>query len=211
GTGCVHTAPGHGEDDFYVGKEYNLEVISPIDDSGCFTEEAGKFKGLYVHKANKEVIKELAERDMLLKEAAYNHQYPYCWRCKHPIIYRATEQWFASIDGFREQALAAIDGVKWIPSWGRDRIYNMIRDRGDWCISRQRTWGVPIPIFYCEECGHSIINDETINRVSRLFGEQGSDVWFKKEAAELLPEGYSCENCGSHSFRKETDIMDVWF
>jgi isoleucyl-tRNA synthetase len=211
GTGCVHTAPGHGEDDFYVGKEYDLEVISPVDDSGCFTEEAGKFKGLYVHKANKEVIKELTERNMLLKEAAYNHQYPFCWRCKQPIIYRATEQWFASIDGFRQQALEAIDGVKWIPSWGRDRIFNMVRDRNDWCISRQRTWGVPIPIFYCEECGHSIINDETIKKISRLFADQGSDVWFEKEAGELLPEGYCCENCGSHHFRKETDIMDVWF
>ncbi|HEX3011460.1 MAG TPA: isoleucine--tRNA ligase [Syntrophomonadaceae bacterium] len=211
GTGCVHTAPGHGEDDFYVGREYNLEVISPVDNSGCFTEEAGKFKGLYVHDANKDVIKELIDRNMLLKEAPYKHQYPYCWRCKHPIIYRATEQWFASIDGFRQQALNEIDNVKWIPSWGRDRIYNMVRDRGDWCISRQRTWGVPIPIFYCEECGQSIINDDTINKVSKLFAEFGSDVWFERDAADLLPEGFSCDKCGSHNFRKETDIMDVWF
>ncbi|MGI5920687.1 MAG: isoleucine--tRNA ligase [Syntrophomonadaceae bacterium] len=211
GTGCVHTAPGHGEDDFYVGKEYGLEVISPVDNSGHFTEEAGKFKGLYVHKANKDVIAELEERGLLLKAAPYQHQYPYCWRCKNPIIYRATEQWFASIDNFREEALAAIDKVQWIPSWGRDRIYNMIRDRGDWCISRQRTWGVPIPIFYCETCGEHIINEQTIEKISSLFAEYGSDVWYQKEAAELLPEGYRCEKCGGETFRKETDIMDVWF
>ncbi|MEN6460914.1 MAG: isoleucine--tRNA ligase, partial [Syntrophomonas sp.] len=211
GTGCVHTAPGHGEDDFYVGREYGLEVISPVDNSGCFTEEAGKFKGQYVHKANKDVIKELEDRGLLLKESPYKHQYPYCWRCKNPIIYRATEQWFASIDNFRKEALEAIDKVEWIPSWGRDRIYNMIRDRGDWCISRQRTWGVPIPIFYCETCGKPIINKESIEIVSSLFAKYGSNVWYQKEAAEMLPEGYRCEECGAEKFRKETDIMDVWF
>ncbi|HBK54511.1 MAG TPA: isoleucine--tRNA ligase, partial [Syntrophomonas wolfei] len=211
GTGCVHTAPGHGEDDFRVGQEYGLAVISPVDDRGRFTAEAEKFQGLYVHDANKAVVEELEKRNMLLKAASIEHQYPYCWRCKQPIIYRATEQWFASIDGFRQDALDAIDTVKWIPSWGRDRIFNMIRDRGDWCISRQRTWGVPIPIFYCESCGEALINDETIQRVSELFAANGSDIWFAKTAAELMPPGCSCEHCGGSTFRKESDIMDVWF
>ncbi|MDD3269000.1 MAG: class I tRNA ligase family protein, partial [Syntrophomonadaceae bacterium] len=150
-------------------------------------------------------------RQMLLKASNIEHQYPYCWRCKQPIIYRATEQWFASIDGFRQDALNNIDQVKWIPSWGRERIFNMIRDRGDWCISRQRTWGVPIPIFYCESCGEPVITDETIERVSKLFAEHGSDVWFAREAAELLPPGFKCPHCEAASFRKESDIMDVWF
>ena len=211
GTGCVHTAPGHGEDDFYVGREYGLPVISPVDNSGCFTEEAGKFKGLYVHKANQNVIDELQSRDMLLKAEKYEHQYPFCWRCKNPIIYRATDQWFASIDGFRQDALQAIDEVQWIPAWGRERIYNMVRDRGDWCISRQRTWGVPIPIFYCDSCGETIVNNETIERISQLFAEHGSNIWFMKDAAELLPQGFTCPQCGQQKFTKETDIMDVWF
>lgn len=211
GTGCVHTAPGHGEDDFYVGKEYGLAVLSPVDDQGKFTAEAEKFEGLFVHDANKDVIAELTARQMLLKASNIEHQYPYCWRCKQPIIYRATEQWFASIDGFRQEALENIDKVKWIPSWGRERIFNMIRDRGDWCISRQRTWGVPIPIFYCESCGEPVVTDETIERVSGLFAEHGSDAWFAKEAAELLPPGFKCQHCEGASFRKESDIMDVWF
>ncbi|PKM76335.1 MAG: isoleucine--tRNA ligase [Firmicutes bacterium HGW-Firmicutes-15] len=211
GTGCVHTAPGHGEDDFYVGKEYGLDVISPVDDRGRFTDEAGKFVGLYVHSANKDIIAELEQLGMLLKAANYSHQYPHCWRCKKPIVYRATDQWFASVDGFRQNALEAIDSVEWIPSWGRERIYNMIRDRGDWCISRQRTWGVPIPIFYCASCGETIINKATIDRVSELFAEYGSDIWFTKEARELIPEGFKCPACSSEEFTKETDIMDVWF
>jgi len=211
GTGCVHTAPGHGEDDFYVGKEYGLEVLSPVDDRGRFTAEAGKFEGLYVHKANKNVIEELESKGMLLKASNYSHQYPHCWRCKNPIVYRATDQWFASVDGFRQQALEAIDSVEWIPSWGRERIYNMIRDRGDWCISRQRTWGVPIPIFYCSTCGETIINKETIEGVSSLFTQYGSDIWFIKEAKELLPDGFKCPACSGEEFTKETDIMDVWF
>lgn len=211
GTGAVHTAPGHGEEDFYVGKLYGLEVISPVDDRGCFTEEAGQFEGMYVHDANPAVIEELKKRNMLLKEAPIEHQYPHCWRCKKPIIYRATEQWFASIDGFRQEALKEIDKVKWIPAWGRDRIYNMVRDRGDWCISRQRTWGVPIPAFYCETCGEAIITPETIERISRLFAEHGSDIWFKEAADELLPPGFQCPACGGRKFSKEKDIMDVWF
>lgn len=211
GTGCVHTAPGHGEDDFYVGREYGLQVLSPVDDRGCFTEEAQPFTGLYVHDANQQVIEKLQENNALLNATHLQHQYPFCWRCKHPIIYRATEQWFASIDGFRQETLQAIDKVKWIPSWGRDRIYNMVHDRGDWCISRQRTWGVPIPIFYCQSCKEPIINDSTINRISELFAEHGSDIWFMKEAQDLMPAGYTCEHCGADQFNKETDIMDVWF
>jgi isoleucyl-tRNA synthetase len=211
GTGCVHTAPGHGEDDFYVGKEYDLEVISPVDDRGRFTSEAGIFEGLFVHDANKNVIVELEQLGLLVHASKVNHQYPYCWRCKEPIIYRATEQWFASIDGFREDALKGIDQVKWIPAWGRDRIYNMVRDRGDWCISRQRTWGVPIPIFYCESCGEAVINDDTINRIAELFAQHGADIWFQEEAEQLLPANYKCPYCSGHKFRKETDIMDVWF
>ena len=211
GTGCVHTAPGHGEDDFYVGKLYGLEVISPVDDRGIFTDEAGQFSGLYVHKANQKIIAAMDELGVLLKAADYSHQYPHCWRCKNPIVYRATNQWFASIDGFRQATLEAIDKVRWIPAWGRERIYNMVRDRGDWCISRQRTWGVPIPIFYCGECGQPVINPVIINHVSDLFSQFGSDIWFAKPARELLPEGFTCPSCSSQEFTKETDIMDVWF
>ncbi len=210
GTGCVHTAPGHGEDDYLVGKEYDLGIISPVDNEGKFTSEAGKYEGLFVEDANKEIISDLANQGNLLKASEIEHQYPYCWRCKHPILYRATEQWFVSIDNFRQDALDAIDGVKWIPAWGRERIFNMVRDRGDWCISRQRTWGVPIPIFYCQECNETIINETTIDWISKLFAENGSDIWFAKEANELVPPGTKC-SCGSTSFIKETDIMDVWF
>ncbi len=211
GSGCVHTAPGHGDEDFVIGKEYGLPVISPLDDRGVFTEEAGIFAGQFCHDANKNIISHLKDIDMLLKAGEVTHQYPHCWRCKQPIVYRATEQWFASIDGFREAALKAIDTVRWIPAWGRDRIYNMVRDRGDWCISRQRSWGVPIPIFYCAACNQAVINDETIEHVAQLFAEHGSDIWFASEAKDLLPAGFTCDNCGGQEFHKEKDIMDVWF
>lgn len=187
------------------------EVISPVDDRGVFTDEAGQFAGLYVHKANQKIIAAMDELGVLLKADDYSHQYPHCWRCKNPIVYRATNQWFASIDGFRHATLEAIDNVRWIPSWGRERIYNMVRDRGDWCISRQRTWGVPIPIFYCGECGEPVINPDIINHVSDLFCKFGSDIWFAKPAQDLLPEGFTCPSCSSQTFTKETDIMDVWF
>ncbi len=211
GTGCVHTAPGHGEDDFAVGKIYGLPVISPVNNYGKFTDEVPQFAGMHVQAANKEIIKELDLRGNLLKQSEIEHQYPYCWRCKKPIIYRATEQWFASIEGFRKRALEAIDEVEWIPSWGRDRIFNMIRDRGDWCISRQRTWGVPIPIFYCQGCNETIVNNETIDNVSDLITAHGADIWFSSTAKELLPEDYKCPKCNGNEFAKETDIMDVWF
>ncbi|MGE5395974.1 MAG: isoleucine--tRNA ligase [Chitinophagales bacterium] len=211
GTGCVHTAPGHGEEDFQIGKVYNLPVISPLDDKGVFTAEGGKFEGMFCYDANPAIIKELVSRNMLIKSGKIKHQYPHCWRCKHPIIYRATEQWFASIDGFRQQVLENIDKVQWIPAWGRERIFNMVRDRGDWCISRQRTWGVPIPIFYCNSCKEAVINDDTIKHLQEIFAEEGSDAWFARSAAELLPEGFTCPNCHEGDFTKEKDIMDVWF
>lgn len=211
GTGCVHTAPGHGAEDFEIGKKYDLPVISPLDNRGVFTAEGGFVEGQNTDQANKSVVVKLDELGSLMKMSWIHHQYPHCWRCKNPILFRATEQWFASIDGFRQQALDEIDRVRWIPAWGRDRIYNMIADRGDWCISRQRTWGVPIPIFYCEDCGKEIINDDTINHIIGLFREHGSDVWFAREAKDLVPSGTSCPSCGSARFRKETDIMDVWF
>lgn len=210
GTGCVHTAPGHGEDDFIVGKQYGLPVLCPVDHQGKFTAEGGQYAGLKTDKANPVIVEDLKENSTLIHADKIEHSYPHCWRCKSPIIFRATEQWFASIDGFREQALAEIDKVEWIPAWGRDRIYNMVADRGDWCISRQRTWGVPIPIFYCEDCGKELVNDETIKQVQEIFRREGSDAWFARPAAELLPPGTSCA-CGGTSFRKETDIMDVWF
>ncbi len=210
GTGCVHTAPGHGVEDFEAGRKYGLEVLSPVDSRGVFTEEAGPYAGLSTEAGNKVIVKDLEACGALLKFSMFKHQYPHCWRCHKPILFRATEQWFCSIDGFREQILEEIDKVKWIPSWGHDRIYNMVRDRSDWCISRQRTWGVPIPIFYCKECGKEIITDETIARIQELFREHGSQIWFEKEAEELIPEGLRC-SCGCTEFRKETDTMDVWF
>lgn len=211
GTGAVHTAPGHGAEDFEVGQKYGLPVVNPVDNSGYFTQEAGPFAGLHINDGNLKVIQWLDEHGYLLKSGRISHQYPHCWRCKNPIVFRATEQWFASIDGFRQQALKAIDEVQWIPAWGRDRIYNMVAERGDWCISRQRLWGVPIPIFYCEQCGQEIINDQTIKHIKNLFKEHGSDIWFARETAELVPPGLTCPRCGHDRFRKETDIMDVWF
>lgn len=210
GCGCVHTAPGHGVEDFEVGMRYGLEILSPVDNKGCFTAEAGKYAGMHINEGGKEVVKDLEACGALLKLQWISHSYPHCWRCKHPIIFRATEQWFCSIEGFREQALNEIDNVQWIPAWGHDRIYNMVKDRSDWCISRQRTWGVPIPIFYCEDCGKEIVNDQTIEHIKNLFAEHGSNIWFDKTADELIPEGLTCE-CGCRHFRKETDIMDVWF
>lgn len=210
GTGFVHTAPGHGEDDFIVGKKYGLPVICPVDHQGKFTEEGGPYVGLKVDKANPIVIEDLKKENALVLEEKIKHSYPHCWRCKNQIIFRATEQWFASIDGFRKEALEQIDQVQWIPAWGKDRIYNMVRDRGDWCISRQRTWGVPIPIFYCEECGKELVNDATIAKLQEIFRKEGSDAWFAHPAEDLLPEGTTCA-CGGYTFRKETDIMDVWF
>ena len=212
GTGCVHTAPGHGVEDFEVCVNHypEIPIIVPVDGDGKLTEEAGEFCGLTTNDANKAILTKLTELNALFAVEKIIHQYPHCWRCKSPIIFRATEQWFCSIDGFKEEACKAIDTVKWIPEWGGDRIKGMVMDRSDWCISRQRTWGVPIPIFYCKDCGKPIINEDSINAIANLYEKEGSDAWYKYEANEILPEGFKCE-CGCTEFTKEMDIMDVWF
>ncbi|PAA99924.1 isoleucine--tRNA ligase [Enterococcus canintestini] len=210
GTGLVHTAPGHGEDDYIVGKKYGLDVLSPIDNRGVFTAEAPGFEGMFYDKANPEVTKLLEEKGALLKLDFFTHSYPHDWRTKKPVIYRATPQWFASIDKFRADILAEIEKVDWIIPWGKTRLYNMIRDRGDWVISRQRAWGVPLPIFYAEN-GEAIITPETIEHVAELFAAHGSNIWFEKEAKELLPAGFTHPGSPNGEFTKENDIMDVWF
>ena len=212
GTGCVHTAPGHGVEDFEVCVNHypEIPIIVPVDGDGKLTEEAGEFAGLTTNEANKAIYAKLVELNALFTSEKIIHQYPHCWRCKSPIIFRATEQWFCSVDGFKEDACKAIDSVQWIPEWGGDRIKGMVTDRSDWCISRQRTWGVPIPIFYCKDCGKIIINEETIEAVASIFEKEGSDAWFKYEASEILPEGFKCE-CGCTEFTKDNNIMDVWF
>ncbi|MCM3003848.1 isoleucine--tRNA ligase [Priestia koreensis] len=210
GTGCVHTAPGHGEDDFIIGQKYGLDVLCPVDEKGYMTEEAGEFAGLFYDEANKPITQKLEEVGALVKLSFITHSYPHDWRTKKPTIFRATAQWFASIKDFRNELLDAIKETKWVPTWGETRLFNMVRDRGDWCISRQRAWGVPIPVFYAEN-GEPIITDETIAHVSDLFREHGSNVWFERETADLLPEGFTHEGSPNGQFTKETDIMDVWF
>ena len=214
GTGAVHTAPGHGLEDYEVGGKYGIEVFSPLDSKGVWTEIVGDkdLEGVPYYKGNKIVIEKLEACGALLAAADINHSYPHCWRCKNPVIYRATPQWFVKVDKFRDTVLEAIKGVKWIPASGEARISNMVEGRSDWCISRQRAWGVPIPVFYCNECGEAIVTDETIENVAKIFEKESSDAWVKYSADELLPQGFRCPKCGkTHCFKKESDIMDVWF
>ena len=211
GTGCVHTAGGFGADDYVTSRRYNVDVVVPVDDRGYQTKEAGKFAGLRYDESNTVILADLRESGALFASKDFEHEYPHCWRCKSPIIFRATPQWFCSVDAFKEDAVKACDSVKWLPAWGGERMVQMIRERADWCISRQRKWGLPIPVFYCEDCGEVICNEQTINSVSAIFGEKGSNAWFDMEAADLLPAGFVCPKCGKTHFTKEQNTLDGWF
>ncbi len=240
GTGLVHTAPGHGHDDFVIGKRYGLEIYCPVDNAGHFTAEVEHFAGLSVFAANPKIVEFMRERGVLLFTEQYDHRYPHCWRCKNPVIFRATPQWFISMDkaggdviekdedgrdrsnftenfsdgshlGLRDAALREIEQVKWLPAWGRDRMRNMFKGRPDWCVSRQRVWGVSIPVFYCVGCSEAVADPAIINRVADIFEKESADAWYTREAQELLPEGYQCRKCGGTEWTRETDILDVWF
>ncbi|MBX7053593.1 MAG: isoleucine--tRNA ligase [Pyrinomonadaceae bacterium] len=217
GTGCVHTAPGHGADDFSVGKRYGLDVYAPVDASGKFTAEVEHFAGLSVFEANPKIVEFLHESGALLNVEKYDHRYPHCWRCKNPVIFRATPQWFVSMDesvggsSLRQRALDEISKVKWHPAWGEGRMSNMFKGRPDWCVSRQRSWGVPIPVFYCNGCDEAVADPKIIDRVADIFAVETADAWYARPSNELLPDGHTCDKCGGGEFRKETDILDVWF
>jgi isoleucyl-tRNA synthetase len=213
GTGCVHIAPGHGEEDYLVGLEYGLPVVMPVDDFGLFTDEAGKWAGRNIWEANPDIVADLADRGILLASGEVSHSYPHCWRCKHPVIFRATKQWFVRMDegGLRKNALKAIKNVEWIPVVGEKRITTMVEERPDWCISRQRTWGVPLPILYCEKCEEPVVTEATLKAIEELFGSEGADSWYIKKPAEIAPPGTKCGACGCEKFVKGTDILDVWF
>ncbi|MDD5713132.1 MAG: isoleucine--tRNA ligase, partial [Smithellaceae bacterium] len=213
GTGCVHIAPGHGQEDYEIGMKYGLDNYAPVDEDGRFTADVKDFAGQFVFDANVNVNKKLRELGALLGEVEIQHSYPHCWRCKNPIIFRSTEQWFISMEknDLRKKALDAIDTVKWIPSWGRDRIYGMIENRPDWCISRQRLWGVPITMFYCDACRQEFMTKDVMDHVVALVKQYGADVWFEREAKDLMPADTVCPNCGAGKFTKETNILDVWF
>ncbi len=212
GTGCVHTAPGFGADDYQTCMRYGMDLVVPVDDRGRHTEYAGKYAGMKTDESNPIILQDMKESGALFASEEITHSYPHCWRCKHPIIFRATPQWFCSVDSFKEEAAAACENVKWLPAWGGDRMVSMVRERADWCISRQRRWGLPIPVFYCKECGKPVCTPETIEHISKLFDEYGSNIWFEKEAADLIPEGLTCPHCGkAHGFEKETDTLDGWF
>ena len=211
GTGCVHTAPGFGADDYQTCRRYNMEIIVPVDDRGFQTKDAGKFAGMRYDDSNVAILADMKESGALFASEEISHEYPHCWRCKSPIIFRATPQWFCSVDAFKEDAAKACESVQWLPAWGGERMVQMIRERADWCISRQRKWGLPIPVFYCEDCGEVICDEQTINSVSAIFGEKGSNAWFDLEAADLLPSGYVCPKCGKKHFSKEQNTLDGWF
>ncbi len=211
GTGCVHTAPGFGADDYQTCRRYGLEMVVPVDDRGRHTDYAGKYAGLGTDESNPVILADMKQSGALFASVDVVHSYPHCWRCKKPIIFRATPQWFCSIDAFKEEAVAACDDVQWMPDWGHDRMVSMIRERADWCISRQRRWGLPIPVFYCSDCEKPVCTPESIESVSKVFRERGSNAWYDLEASELLDEGFVCPHCGGRHFTKETDTLDGWF
>jgi len=213
GTGCVHSAPGHGEEDYYAGLENRLKIFSPVDEKGRFTGEVKEFEGMKVFDADPLIIEKLKEDGALFYSEEIVHSYPHCWRCKKPVIFRSTKQWFLKIDhnDLRGLLSAEIERTRWVPAEGRNRISAMVSSRPDWCLSRQRLWGVPIPVFYCNDCGKPVMTKETFEHIERLIRENGSNVWMEKAEKELLPEGFVCPHCGGKSFRKETDILDVWF
>ncbi|MBI4684660.1 MAG: isoleucine--tRNA ligase [Nitrospirae bacterium] len=213
GTGVVHTAPGHGEDDYKTGLKYGLDIYAPVDDKGKFTKAVPEFEGQFVFKANFAIIEILKNKNALMQEEKVTHSYPHCWRCKKPVIFRATEQWFISVEhnALRKKCLEEIDKVNWVPKWGRDRIYNMVSNRPDWCISRQRTWGVPIMLIRCSDCDDFVRDESVLAAIIKSVAEKGADIWFIKTADEFLPQGYRCKKCNSASFSKEMDILDVWF
>ena len=217
GTGCVHTAPGHGMEDYVACRAYdnagltNIGIVVPVDGRGFMTAEAGKYEGMKYSQANDVIWQDLKDCGALLASETIVHQYPHCWRCKSPIVYRATDQWFCSVDAFKDEAVAACEDVTWMPEWGHDRMIAMVRERADWCISRQRQWGLPIPVVFCADCGKPICTPETIANISKIFGEEGSNAWFRKEADELVPAGTACPDCGCVHFTKGTDTLDGWF
>ena len=220
GTGCVHTAPGHGADDFHIGKAYGLEIYNPVDSAGRFVADVEHFGGMNIFDANPKIVDFLRERGMLVYSEKYQHRYPHCWRCKNPVVFRATPQWFISMDEIqgetgakplRQAALDEIGNVKWHPSWGEGRMANMFKGRPDWCVSRQRSWGVPIPVFYCKGCDETIADPKIIDHVADIFAVETADAWYSRPESELLPDGFKCPKCGDTDFRKETDILDVWF
>ena len=211
GTGCVHTAPGFGADDYLTCKRYGMDMVVPVDDQGRHTDYAGKYAGMSTEESNPVILADMKEAGSLFASEDIVHSYPHCWRCKQPIIFRATPQWFCSVDSFKEEAVAACENVRWLPSWGKERMAAMIRERADWCISRQRRWGLPIPVFYCDDCHKPVCNEESIEAVAKLFEKEGSNAWFDRPAADILPEGFTCPHCGGKHFTQETDTLDGWF